>query len=112
MAHRLALADGAIPAHREAAKFAVEVQDAVNLYAITNAFLKHVEALKKAGVVGDDLNSHPIVLAFVSKLKSLCFLDHTTQVGPYEGTGREFVALDVILGIVKGEAIQYEVIEL
>ena len=95
-------ADGSIPAVQAAAKFACEVQDAVNLYAISNAWLKHVAALRESGVHGDLLNNHPVNLAFISKLKSLCrmYLD------------REFAALEACDKLAQGEDVLYEVIPL
>lgn len=67
-----AIAKGSDPAVQAAAKFADEVQDAVNVRAITHAFLGHLDALRKANVFGDALNNHPVVIAFCSKLGSLC----------------------------------------
>ena len=63
------------PAVVAAAKFALEIQDAVNLRAITAAFVTHLDAMRKEGITGDNLNNHPAVVIFVSKLVSLVHLD-------------------------------------
>lgn len=86
------------PAVVAAAKFASEVQDAVNLRAITAAFIPHLDAMRKEGVVGDLLNNHPVVVAFVSKLASLCRLDVNEEVA--------FSALPLLAG---GAVAEYNV---
>ena len=97
------VADGSIPAVQAAAKFALEVQDAVNLYAITNAFLGHIKAMRDAGLIGGDLiNNHPVTLAFVSKLESLC----------RTGLTRELDAFDACHLLAEGKQAEYEVIPL
>jgi hypothetical protein len=96
------IADGKIEVVRKAAEFANEVQDAVNLYAITNAFLGHVKALREAGAYGDAINNHPVTLAFIGKLNSLCRMTHE----------RECAAYDACRRIAEGELVEYDVIPL
>jgi hypothetical protein len=97
-----AIADGKIGQVQEAAQFAVEVQDACNLYAIANAWLGHLKALREAGAHGDLLNNHPVVLAFVSTLNSLCRLN----------LARELASHDLCDKLASGEAVEYEIISL
>ena len=97
-----AIADGKIEQVQEAAQFAIEVQDACNLYAIANAWLGHLKSLRDAGANGDLLNNHPVVLAFVSKLNSLCRLNHI----------RELASHDLCDKLASGESVEYEIIPL
>jgi hypothetical protein len=97
-----ASASGNIEAVQHAARCAVEVQDAVNLIAIINAWLQHSKALRDAGANGDLLNNHPVTLAFVSKLNSLCRLN----------SDREFKAHELCSRLANGETTEYDVIPL
>jgi len=66
------------PIEMAAAKFADEIQDAVNLRAITAHFLEHLDALRNLHD-GDGINNHPAVLLFVSKLNSLTRFDRDRE---------------------------------
>jgi len=102
MPKRTAVAHGADPVQREAARDASAVQDACNLVAIVGEFHRHLLALHRADVFGDDLINHPVALAFVSKLVSLCRMTED----------RERAALEAIDRIERGESVEYEVIPL
>ena len=95
-----AIANGTVEAQRKAASDAREVQDGVNIIAITRAFHRHLVAIRDSGVCGDNLNNHPVSIAFVSKLNALCRLTN----------GREIAALIAIDRIENGETVEYEVI--
>ena len=97
-----AIANGSNEVERKAAEDANQVQDACNLVAIVGCCHQHLLALHRAGIGGDNVINHPTTLAFVSKLNSLCRMT----------TGREMAALDAIDRIVRGEAVEYEVIPL
>lgn len=86
------------PAVVAAAKFVTEIQDAVNLRAITAAFVPHLDAMRQEGVTGDNLNNHPTVVAFVSKLSSLVRLD--TNESP---------AFDALAKLAEGQEAEYNV---
>ena len=95
-------ADGSDPIIQAAAKFAVDCQDACNLFAIVNEWARHLADLRKVLVGGDLLINHPVTLAFLSKLNSLC----------RNSTDRELNALEACYELSKGNKVQYEVIPL
>ena len=86
------------PAVVAAAKFALEIQDAVNLRAITAAFVTHLDAMRKEGITGDNLNNHPVVVTFVSKLVSLVCLE-----------ANEFAAFDALAKLADKQEAEYNV---
>jgi hypothetical protein len=100
MPKRTAVANGADPVQKAAARDANAVQDACNLVAIVGEFHRHLLALHRANVFGDDLINHPAALAFVSKLVSLCRLTDD----------REWASLEAIDRLERGESVEYEVI--
>ena len=102
MSKRTAVANGADLVQQQAAADANAVQDACNLVAVVGCFHRHLLALHRSEVCGDDLINHPVALAFVSKLNSLCRMT----------LDREMAALGAIDRIEKGEAVEYEVIQL
>ncbi|MAX35803.1 hypothetical protein [Gimesia sp.] len=90
-------------ATRQAAKYALLVQDGVNLRAIVAQMLRDIDAIRKSQKLnGDAINSHPVVLAYVSKLASL------TQLS----TEREVAALEGVERLANGNAVESEVIPL
>ena len=95
-----AVANGSNEAERQAAHYAIEVQDGVNIIAIVGAFHRHLIAMRNSGICGDNLNNHPVSLAFTSKLNALCRLTD----------GREVAALIAVDRIEDGEKAEYEVI--
>ena len=102
MPNRSAIANGADPVQQKAAADANAVQDAVNLVAVVGCFHRHLLALHRSGVFGEDLINHPVALAFISKLNSLCRMT----------LDREMAAFSAIDRIQKGEAVEYEVLQI
>jgi hypothetical protein len=97
---KTAIANGSNEAERQAAHYAAEVQDGVNMIAIVGCFHRHLIAMRDSGVCGDNLNNHPASLAFISKLNALCRLTNS----------REIAALIAIDRIENGEKVEYEAI--
>lgn len=86
--------------HKEIAMDVMQMQDAVNLRAITAAMLKHMDKLREIGIQGDLLNNHPAVLGFVSKLNCLTRFDMP----------REIAAFGHLEDLIKEQPVTYEVI--
>lgn len=78
------------PLDQKLCKFASEVQDAVNLLAISTRFAELLKEMRTAGMDGDTINNHPIVVCFASKLNSLCRLTAEREM-------KAFAVLDDIL---------------
>lgn len=65
---------------QEAAKLALDVQDACNLSGVVKTFAKVLDTIwdeaHKQGRGTDFVNTHPITVLFVSKLESLSMSDY------------------------------------